>query len=406
MRRFDYNPEMFLGWGKPVWLETHGAAKTYCPDGSSPRRLHFPPIESQTNGASLEAIADSIPGARELGADRTGNIAFLLEGILGVDRDQLYKDYELTTFSHHYDTRLKKNVDSRLSYIEQLPGKTLRDKFESLFTDKLGIGTDIIQLLRDSLLTEGSPEIDGYLTRRYLRARDSYLAAAPATDTQAADAEASAAHGKAAFDSAMAILAGAFAKAVGNDEQDLTAVITNPGLDDREPYGWRSYNRGGDCGRKPNEGVYAVSGEGFEGCKTMFNCWNKSDSYADTFFVKQDLPVLPEGSYTVSTGVSTNRGEANMRVIANDWSQAAPSITDKTKGKLVKLDFTLDEPSEVTIGIVSDRWFKTFGFKLTRHGSTGIVAAPAVRPSAAQTFYDLSGRNVGTDLLRLPKGIS
>lgn len=68
MRRYDFSPDVFLGWGKPMWYNTHGTAKTYCPEGSAPRRLDFPSIEIQTNSANLEAIASEIPGAAELAA--------------------------------------------------------------------------------------------------------------------------------------------------------------------------------------------------------------------------------------------------------------------------------------------------------------------------------------------------
>lgn len=69
MRRFDYDPTVFLGWGKPMYYQNTGSAKTYCPEGSSPRRLHFPAIEAQTNVANLEAIAAEVPEAAAMQAD-------------------------------------------------------------------------------------------------------------------------------------------------------------------------------------------------------------------------------------------------------------------------------------------------------------------------------------------------
>lgn len=66
MRRHDYDPSVFLGWGKPMWYETHGDAKTYCPEGSSPRRLPYPSIEIQYNSTNLDAIKSEVPNVDKL----------------------------------------------------------------------------------------------------------------------------------------------------------------------------------------------------------------------------------------------------------------------------------------------------------------------------------------------------
>jgi hypothetical protein len=55
------------------------------------------------------------------GADRTGALAMLLNGLLGVTLDQLYKDYELTSFSKA-GIRAKEGLDSKLYYLAQYGG--------------------------------------------------------------------------------------------------------------------------------------------------------------------------------------------------------------------------------------------------------------------------------------------
>lgn len=55
------------------------------------------------------------------GADRTGALAMLLNGLLGVTLDQLYKDYELTSFSKA-GIRAKEGLDSKLNYLAQYGG--------------------------------------------------------------------------------------------------------------------------------------------------------------------------------------------------------------------------------------------------------------------------------------------
>jgi len=55
------------------------------------------------------------------GADRTGAMAMLLNGLLGVGEDQLYKDYELTSFSKA-GLREKSGLDTKFDYLSQYGG--------------------------------------------------------------------------------------------------------------------------------------------------------------------------------------------------------------------------------------------------------------------------------------------
>ena len=86
------------------------------------------------------------------GADRTGMLSWLLEGLLGVTQDQSNKNYELTTFSlAGYRDRHTQN--EFFDYIKELKGKTLRDKFNTFFIDKLGISQEDIDEFRSIMLT-------------------------------------------------------------------------------------------------------------------------------------------------------------------------------------------------------------------------------------------------------------
>lgn len=68
------------------------------------------------------------------GADRTGALNFMLEGLLGVGEDQLMKDYELTTFSK-YGLRHRDSNDWKqgLAKLRALPGATMQDKIRYMF---------------------------------------------------------------------------------------------------------------------------------------------------------------------------------------------------------------------------------------------------------------------------------
>ena len=55
MRRHDYDPDIFMNYDKPFWYNTNGSAKTYCPEGQSPRRLPQASYETSYNVENLLA---------------------------------------------------------------------------------------------------------------------------------------------------------------------------------------------------------------------------------------------------------------------------------------------------------------------------------------------------------------
>lgn len=87
------------------------------------------------------------------GADRTGMLSFLLEGVLGQTMANLYRNYELTSFSAA-GARLFTSFKDRINVITALSGATLRDKFQNYFINKLGITLDEIEEFRALMLTD------------------------------------------------------------------------------------------------------------------------------------------------------------------------------------------------------------------------------------------------------------
>ncbi len=96
------------------------------------------------------------------GADRTGMLSFLMEGLLGLTIDQIYKDYELTSFSAApgATNRLKTSFQDRIDVILALDGATLRDKFENYFINKMGVSIDDITYFRSVMLEVYPLKID------------------------------------------------------------------------------------------------------------------------------------------------------------------------------------------------------------------------------------------------------
>ena len=66
------------------------------------------------------------------GADRTGTLAFLLEGLLGVSESDMAKDFELTTYSNSIHRRNSEGgwfYKPMVKYIRSFaPGKTIQEQ--------------------------------------------------------------------------------------------------------------------------------------------------------------------------------------------------------------------------------------------------------------------------------------
>ena len=107
---------------------------------------------------NMEYIFDCVKKDRpvffhcHIGADRTGTLAFLIEGLLGVSESDIYKDYEITTFSYFNTERLKENADGLIDFINTMDGETLTDKFYTYCHKELGLSAKDIADFRQKML--------------------------------------------------------------------------------------------------------------------------------------------------------------------------------------------------------------------------------------------------------------
>ena len=95
------------------------------------------------------------------GADRTGLVSVLLEGLLGLTQEQMNLEYELTSLSFA-GLRPKSGYadgdhQKLIEYVKALEGETLRDKFDTYWTKQVGITQDQIDEFRSIMLVD-SPE--------------------------------------------------------------------------------------------------------------------------------------------------------------------------------------------------------------------------------------------------------
>lgn len=88
-----------------------------------------------------------------IGADRTGLLSLMLEGLLGVPKDLCNKNYELTTLSPS-GLRTRDTQNQFMDYFEKLSGTTLQKKFNTFFRQKLGVSQADIDEFRNIMLTD------------------------------------------------------------------------------------------------------------------------------------------------------------------------------------------------------------------------------------------------------------
>lgn len=85
------------------------------------------------------------------GRDRTGTICYLLEALLGVGDDDLYRDYAISAFTDSFIETEK--FETFISDIEALPGKTTQEKVEKWLLS-IGVTQGEINNIRQILLED------------------------------------------------------------------------------------------------------------------------------------------------------------------------------------------------------------------------------------------------------------
>lgn len=88
------------------------------------------------------------------GADRTGFFAMLLQGLLGFTLNDMYHDYEITSFAAPAGNRNKNAIQERIAVIQALSGKTLRDKYENYWVNSVGITQEEVEEFRNIMLLD------------------------------------------------------------------------------------------------------------------------------------------------------------------------------------------------------------------------------------------------------------
>lgn len=83
------------------------------------------------------------------GQDRTGTVCYLLGGLLGMDKKDLIKEYELSALHHGYVAT--RDMDAFMARVDQCAGNTLGEKVEGYLLS-IGVSPAQIQSIRDIFL--------------------------------------------------------------------------------------------------------------------------------------------------------------------------------------------------------------------------------------------------------------
>ena len=127
---------------------------------NSENKRNFTTAKEQMNGIINRLFDNAIAGETTYfhclaGADRTGMIAIIVEGVLGVSKNNIDKDYELTSFN----CLRERNSDGYIADINILrsyPGNTFRDNCVNYLLD-CGITIEKINEFRNAVI-DGEPE--------------------------------------------------------------------------------------------------------------------------------------------------------------------------------------------------------------------------------------------------------
>jgi len=88
-----------------------------------------------------------------VGADRTGLVAFFIEGILGADTDRLYRDYMFTNFGKIDGNRSHLAIDQYLKRVKK-SGSTTQERTINYLINEVGVTAEQIDAIREIMLED------------------------------------------------------------------------------------------------------------------------------------------------------------------------------------------------------------------------------------------------------------
>ena len=91
------------------------------------------------------------------GADRTGLITYLVNGVLGVSREDLLRDYMLTNFTNNGQWRPISGISNYIDLLDNYRGDTYQQKVYGYLVNEIGVNPEHLDKLID-IMTEDIPQ--------------------------------------------------------------------------------------------------------------------------------------------------------------------------------------------------------------------------------------------------------
>lgn len=156
----DLSENGFDPYGKAYSVLGDGVTYVACPmKNEAPDFDPSVPENYASARDCLEILAD--PDAYPIylhcsvGTDRTGYVAYLVNGLLGVEKEELLRDYLFSNFASVGGSRHLSDVqDKYVAAIDSLPGESLSEKIRLYLTDTVGVEAKtldaIVAILKNS----------------------------------------------------------------------------------------------------------------------------------------------------------------------------------------------------------------------------------------------------------------
>lgn len=143
--------------------ETGGIAESPLGEGVTYRNIPFEYSVSNYLTGNLEAVKEFFEVVSDesnypvifhcnIGTDRTGMLAYLINGLLGVSEEDLYRDYTFSNFGKINGSRSVSGIEKNyVATVKGYPGDTLREKIENCLLD-IGVPQAQLDALKANLI--------------------------------------------------------------------------------------------------------------------------------------------------------------------------------------------------------------------------------------------------------------
>ena len=89
------------------------------------------------------------------GADRTGVVTYLLNGLLGVSQEDLFRDYLITNFANIGSSRTLNNIKTiYVKTLDEYEGNTLSDRIYNYLNREVGVSTENLDFIRSYMIED------------------------------------------------------------------------------------------------------------------------------------------------------------------------------------------------------------------------------------------------------------